>query len=268
VKCARVLELVEDYYYEELDRLAADRLESHLSHCRECSEALESLEEESRLFHVYAKSIEQAEVKPEVWEAVRRRIRDIPRSTCGWRNFIIRSPGRHRQPLSRFGLACTAAVIILLVAIAVGYRYLGSSLTQKKGFAAEAPSTSPQAVSEGQRITPGSQDPRDRLSRDGGFRGGDSPQDRNSVQFAVWSIRRAEEEYIEAIEVLSTALSERKDIIDPQLVALFERDVKAVDRNIAASRKAYRARPRDFDLGQYMLTAYARKLEMLQTLGS
>jgi hypothetical protein len=105
------------------------------------------------------------------------------------------------------------------------------------------------------------------LSRDGA-REGDSAQDRTSVQFAVWSIRRAEEEYIEAIEVLTVALSERKDSIDPRLVASFEREVKAVDRNIAASRKAYRARPRDFDLGQHMLTAYARKLEMLQTLGS
>jgi hypothetical protein len=151
-------------------------------------------------------------------------------------------------------LVCATGVIILLISIAVGYRYLGPEKT-----------TSPlaQAGAEGRGISPGLQDPGGRVDRSG-----DSAGRRNSVQFAEWSIRRAEEQYIEAIEVLSAALSERKDRIDPELVASFERDVKAVDRNIAASRRAYRARPRDFDLGQYMLAVYARKLEMLQTLGS
>jgi Putative zinc-finger len=255
VKCARVLELIEDYHYGELDRRAADRLESHLRHCGECSKAVESLEEESRLFRAYARDIEQAQLKPAVWEAVRRRIRDLPRSRSGWRGLIHRYSDVAAQPRSGLVLACTAAVVILLVSVAVGYRYLD-------------PKPLGRGAAEGQGISPGSQDPGGGLSRDGAARGGDSAQHRSSIQFAEWSIRRAEEQYIEAIEVLSAAFSERKDSIDPQVVASFERDVKAIDRNIAASRKAYRARPRDFDLGQYMLTAYARKLEMLQTLGS
>jgi hypothetical protein len=255
VKCAKALELIEDYHYGELNRRTADRLESHLRRCCECSEAVESLEEESRLFRAYAKSVEQAEVKPAVWEAVRRRITDLPRSRSGWRDLVIRYSGLPGP--SRLGVVCAAAVVILLVSIAVGYRYLGPKKT---------PSPLARGVVEGQGIRP--QDFEGGLSRDGVGREGDSARHRNSVQFAEWSIRRAEEQYIEAIEVLSAAFSERKDRIDPHVVASFERDVKDVDRNIAVSRKAYRARPDDFDLGQYMLTAYARKLEMLQTLGS
>jgi Putative zinc-finger len=255
VNCARVLELIEDYHYGELNRRVADRVKSHLCHCRECSEAVESLEEESRLFRAYARDIEQAELKPVVWEAVRRRIRDLPRSRSGWRDVLLGYSGVAAQPRSGLVLACAATVVILLVSIAVGYRYLD-------------PKHLARGAAEGQGISPGSQEPGGGIARDGAGRGGDSARHRNSIQFAEWSIRRAEEEYLEAIEVLSAALSERKDSIDPQVVASFERDVKAIDRNIAASRKAYRARPRDFDLGQFMLTAYARKLEMLQTLGS
>ena len=241
MKCGKVLQHIEDYHYGELDPRAGERVNSHLRHCHKCSEAFESLQEESRLFRAYARKID-AEVKPVLWEAILHRIRNVSRSTSGWRDLRFRFSGGSHQPPGRSGPAGASAAVILLISIAVGYRYLGS----KPAIHPETPSPLAPGVTEGRGISP----------------------DRNSVQVAEWSIRRAEEQYIEAIEVLSAALSERRDGIDPELVASFERDVRSVDRNIAASRRAYRARPRDFDLGQCMLTAYARKLELLQTLGS
>ena len=248
MKCGRVLELIEDYHYGELGDAVEYRVRSHLRQCGECSEALESLRAESLLFRAYAKSVEVVRMKPAVWEAVLRRIREVPRSRSGWHDLIFPDSELTGRSLVRLGLAF-GAVLVLVMTIAVVFRSLDKSFTGNR-TEVEVPSRAPQAAP---------------LSGGGG---GESARGRDSFQVAVWSIRRAEEEYIEAIEVLTAAVSERKQNLDPQRVASFERDLRAVDRSIGASSRAYRARPRDFDLGQNMLTAYARKLEMLQTLGS
>jgi hypothetical protein len=52
------------------------------------------------------------------------------------------------------------------------------------------------------------------------------------------------------------------------MIADLQSNLKRIDEHIAATRKAYYARPQDPELGLYMLAAYSRKVQLLQELTS
>ena len=85
---------------------------------------------------------------------------------------------------------------------------------------------------------------------------------------AMRSIARAEKEYEKAIRLLTDIVEKRKASLDPQLVAELERNLKAIDENIAATRRAFREHPSDPEYALYMLAAYARKVDLLQEIAS
>jgi hypothetical protein len=47
-----------------------------------------------------------------------------------------------------------------------------------------------------------------------------------------------------------------------------ERNLKAIDENIEATRRAFREHPSDPEYALYMLAAYARKVDLLQEVAS
>ncbi len=85
---------------------------------------------------------------------------------------------------------------------------------------------------------------------------------------AMRSIARAEKEYEKAIGLLSDIVDKRKASLDPRLVAELEKNLKAIDENIAVTRKAFREHPSDPEYALYMLAAYARKVDLLQEIAS
>lgn len=85
---------------------------------------------------------------------------------------------------------------------------------------------------------------------------------------AMRSIARAEKEYENAIRLLSDIVEKQKTTLDPRLVAELERNLKAIDESIAATREAFREHPSDPEYALYMLAAYARKVELLQEVAS
>ena len=88
----------------------------------------------------------------------------------------------------------------------------------------------------------------------------------SSFQSAMRSIERAEQEYLNAITILSALAEKRKPQLDARLVAELEHNLRIIDQAIAATTKAYRARPHDPDLAFYMLSAYRKKVDLLQEL--
>jgi len=88
------------------------------------------------------------------------------------------------------------------------------------------------------------------------------------LESAMRSIARAEKEYEQAIRLLSDIVEKRKATLDPRLVAELEKNLKAIDENIAATRKAFRENPSDPEYALYMLAAYARKVDLLQEVAS
>jgi hypothetical protein len=77
-------------------------------------------------------------------------------------------------------------------------------------------------------------------------------------------IARTEREYVSAIRMLGRAIAKRKDTIDPSAFTQFESSLALIDQSIEKSREALRARPGDPSAGQFLLAAYARKVELMQ----
>ena len=77
-------------------------------------------------------------------------------------------------------------------------------------------------------------------------------------------VRRAEQEYLSAIKILSRDIKRRRAFISPALLSQLETALTEVDRNIAATRSVARHQPRDPVAVQYMASAYEKKVELLR----
>jgi hypothetical protein len=77
-------------------------------------------------------------------------------------------------------------------------------------------------------------------------------------------LRDAEQKYIKAIAILQRDFDKRRSKLDPQLVAKLETSLASIDRTIAETRKAVQQNAGDPIAVQYMLTAYAKKVEVLR----
>jgi alpha-amylase/alpha-mannosidase (GH57 family) len=81
-------------------------------------------------------------------------------------------------------------------------------------------------------------------------------------------IRRAEQQYLSAIEILSSDIRRSRSVISPALLSQLERALTEVDRNIAATQKVAREQPRDPVAVQYLALAYEKKIELLREVTS
>jgi hypothetical protein len=79
-------------------------------------------------------------------------------------------------------------------------------------------------------------------------------------------VRKAEQKYLAAIALLSRDASRQQSRLDPEALAQFDQALAAVDRTIIGTRRAVRAHPNDPVAVQYMLTAYAKKVEVLRQM--
>lgn len=78
-------------------------------------------------------------------------------------------------------------------------------------------------------------------------------------------VREAERKYLAAIAALSRDVG-RRHHADAETAARFERTLAVVDRAIAETRAAARRNPRDPVAVQYMMAAYARKVDILRDI--
>jgi len=208
-------------------------VESHLQGCPECRRELDRLGAEEGMYRRYAESLErELEVNPGMWESVRARLRESRES-------------RHRARLFGSLLPASSWARQLIFASAVALLSVAATLIVVRYY------------SPGAR---GLQAPQRAASGEAG-----RPQ---SLEDALRSIRRAEQDYLQAIRVLNAIVEKERPSMDPRVLAEFEKNLRLIDENIAATRAAYHARPLDAYLAQYMLAAYGRKVELLQEVSS
>ena len=79
-------------------------------------------------------------------------------------------------------------------------------------------------------------------------------------------VARAEREYQGAIRLLDRAIARRRDGLDPAILAQYQSSLALIDSSIETSRQALRDHPRDPAAGQFLLAAYARKVELMQEI--
>jgi len=74
----------------------------------------------------------------------------------------------------------------------------------------------------------------------------------------------ADQTYDHAVSDLEQVLAEGRDRLDPRTYAVIERNLRAIDRAIAESRRALEADPGNVYLNNHLATARQRKLSLLR----
>lgn len=301
MNCKECLAVIEEYLDHELDQHTSDAVATHVASCIECAQKYEELKDEQQVYALYEREIE---LTPALWNGVQARLEKesreqqapTPQPARRLRDWFA---GAFRGP--RLSPALTAALVILAIGITVAVmKYVNSHTgTAPNGIASQpgAPGgvgPSPRAASAGT--------PQDRKGVDEGVDGEKKDREPGVAQATTGGtadkagvvqvadrrdakrpgqkldaplgqtpdqlVREAEQKYLTAIAILSRDVNRRRSRLDPEVIARFDQTIAAIDRSIAETRRAVRAQPDDPVAVQYMLTAYAKKVEVLKEIAS
>ncbi len=244
MNCQEIHRHIEDFHYGELDEKTTSHVRTHLRSCAECTRALEALDAEDNIYQAYSDELNRhLNVSPEMWGRIRNGL-DAPESRRVGRLLSDRLADFSSRLFPGSSVLRQAAFAVVIVVISVGATLMAVHYyrAQNAGFA------------DGRAV--GVPEPLKRVGT------------QNSLEDAILTIRLAERDYNNAIDVLSRIVDRRKSSLDPRLVAEVERNLKTIDESIAATRAAYHANLSDPDLAHYMLTAYEKKVELLLELAS
>ncbi len=258
---------LEDFLYGELSESRASEIRAHLAGCGDCAAARDELERENELF---ARYYEQTAIEPSaaMWETIREQIRAeaVPlredKADGGW---LAGMPGSGAFSwLFSPSILRQAAFSLLLIALtaAVTTWVLRRGRDELKPIETKeltSASPSPPATATPPEIVPPPKKSRAAVPRA-------TPRARvlSDQGLINQQIARAEREYRNAIRLLDSAIAGRKNGFDPGLIKQYESSLALIDSSIAASRRALRERPNDLAAGQFLLAAYARKVELMQ----
>ena len=82
-------------------------------------------------------------------------------------------------------------------------------------------------------------------------------------------VRDAEAKYLAAIKMLSEDVNRKRTRLDPQVAARFDETLATIDRSIAETRRTVlQQRSNDPIAVQYMLSAYAKKVEVMREMAA
>ena len=265
--------LVEEYFDGELDTHTALKVSHHLDDCPSCSTVLESLSTEQSVYANYGSDVE---VSPELWAGVRRRIeaeRPPIQRSGSWLRKVLALP-----PVSA---PVTVGLVVLAVALTVVMmRYLSSSpprVVSESAVTQGTPQATPEMQNEVAVVSPRkSEKPifaKDKVTKKDGLTNatrdrrsqspsGDVPKTKDPRRLVL----EAEQKYLAAIAMLSRSVDRKRSRLNPATKAKLEQALSSIDRTIAATRKLVRRHPDDPVAAQYMLTAYAKKVDMLREL--
>jgi anti-sigma factor RsiW len=261
---------LEDFLYGELAEARASQVRAHLAGCGACASAHALLERENDLFAQY---YEEKAVEPsaEMWLAIRERIRSedlSPHSKkVGWVADLADSSAF--AWLLRPSLLRQAVFSVFLVALTVVVTtwVLKRGKEEVKLVEREIPASSrsttttatPPPLPAPSPKQSEAKQPEVAIRRLGRRVKRLSDEGRINIQIA-----RAEHEYRQAIRLLDSAIAKRKEGLSPEIVRQYQNSLALIDSSIAASRRALHEHPNDLAAGQFLLAAYAKKVELMQ----
>lgn len=270
--------LVEEYFDGELDAPTALKVRHHLHSCASCSSVLKTLSAEQS---VYANYKSDAEISPELWAGIRQRIEvegsPLRASTterfASWLRNAFALP-----PVS--GPVAVGLVVLAVVLTVVVMRYisgpkedLSQAAVTKDAPPQARPTTQdePAVVATGKIEDPVRDDdnvkkPKALAAATVDRRSPSPTRDYQKTSDPRRLVREAEQKYLAAIAMLTRSVDRRRSRLDPATVAELNQALSSIDRTIAATRKVVRRHPDDPVAAQYMLTAYAKKVDVLREL--
>src|SRR5262245_1544045 len=301
MNCERCKNELEDFLYDELGEARAAEVRAHLADCAVCAALSDEIEQENEIF---GRFYEQTSIEPaaEMWETIRARINSEARERAridrgAWspafrpldsgglkaglqalcRMARAGAFGRLLAPAMLRQAAFAALLVALSVAATTIYLKLGDNGPKyvAKNGGEPAPTQPPQ-----QGVTP-TPSPSVGVPRDGEKPNNSAltpkdakpPVDRaapprrlTDQELMNRQIARAEREYQKAIMLLDQAIAKQRDRLDPALIKQYESSLVSIDNSINASRRAFIERPDDPIAGQFLLAAYAKKLDLMQDI--
>jgi hypothetical protein len=283
--CHECLSLLEEDLDNKLEGRLAGVLSSHLAVCPDCTREYEMLRRERTIYNQYSSS-SRIEVSPAFWSGVARRLEEEsnPVRTSHWR---ILKEWFTPATTPRFAVVWAASLLFAAIGISALVLKYGHLYRQEARNEDHVQETRRSVAQTSQRSGPpirleveGSGLPtqpsglpnlpvpqKQQPKRESGSRASGSirAEGGRAVQELV---EQAEQKYLAAIRILSRDVKKRGPDRDPELHERMEKTLALIDRTIADTRQAVRQRPTDPDAVRYMLTAYAKKVEVLQEMAS
>jgi len=281
MRCEESLALMDQYFDGELGEPNASLVAGHLAVCTACDKAYGKLKREQDF---YLRHECEAVVSPAFWSNVLAKAAQEPEPAArsawsfAWlRERLINTLGEVRA--LRFSPLLTAALVILSVGVTVGvmrYINLRERAAEQQALARNggnllAPRAAHGSTPSGAKETSNEMAANKSLAATTSEANGKShhqPKPLLRQQTPDELVRKAEQKYIAAIALLSRDANRRRPRIDPAALAQFDQALASVDRTIIGTRRAVRAHPTDPVAVQYMLMAYAKKVEVLRQMVS
>jgi hypothetical protein len=278
MKCEESLAMIEEYFDGELDPQTGELLLTHIRNCALCAGELQQLTQEHQAYQKYERRVD---VNPALWAGVRSRIvaddsvQPLPllqRWQIGFNN--LRS--------LRFSVPVLALLVMLaVVATVMVMNYLAAKKLPDQ--MASSPDSRLQ-VNQAETPNPGASRKRNEpevlvkeeveklngavkrtvtrtASRNSAYKA--NPAEARTPSQLV---RDAEKNYLTAIAMLTRDVAQRPSQLDSGTRAKLDGALASIDRTISATRRAVQENPNDPVAVQYMLTAYAKKVDVLKEM--
>jgi hypothetical protein len=281
MKCEECQQFLEEYIDGELEMKLAAQVSAHASNCSDCSKAYQELKQELEVYAHYQRDVE---VTPALWAGVEARIRHEkaalrPRGLAGLRErlaVLFATP--------RFSPALAAALVLVAIGLTVVVMSVMNSQNNNQPLATDLPPQQSSPNNANKPVEPPAPKPdekRDELAGDGKDTDKQAPvekENKPAVQKQLVAkappkqadpaqlVREAEQKYIAAISILSRDVNRRRSQIDPTVLARFDNALSDIDRTINETRRVVREHPDDPIALQYLLSAYAKKVDALRDM--
>lgn len=271
---------LEDFIAGELETAQAASVRAHLSSCAECRQFQALIERENE---AYANFYAQTSMEPssEMWATISNRIGSETSGSTSTRTIL---DGREKRSFidwfrtPSFVRQFAAAAALVLISVFLTW-FIVSRASRPDGGSQLATNVTPTPVSTSTPLAISTPKPEENKTT---IAGGSvdkaptrsKPATRPATALAPLTedqqiqqqIARTEGEYLKAIRLLDRAIVKRKDTLDADTMAQYKSSLALIDDSIDKSRAALRKQPGDLAAGQFLLAAYARKVDLMQEI--
>lgn len=291
MNCEDCFFMLDDYLEAELDAACAFQIKEHLSICAGCQKHFAGLKKERELYLAYSSEMKTF---PAVWNDIKKGIEEVDRNRSGaYVSLHRRFGGRLNFLLFNPSFIAWAALSLLIIAGAITglIKYTSSEkvLETKNVSQNQEPNFIPpikNIVRENEKpiinddgdkvrrqlIRTAAADQNTKLVKNP-FLKRKSPDIYISRPAAAErcltsneAVRKAEQEYIKAIDMLNSDIRNRREQILPEKNSMLEQSLAKIDLAIKETQQAVSKQPGDPVAIQYMTAAYAKKIELLRTI--
>jgi anti-sigma factor RsiW len=279
MRCEECQSLIEGHFDGELDASAVGLVAGHLATCASCARAYRKLEREQDFYFRHESDVEAS---PAFWSGVFAKAAqdrcEEAAARSGWNLHSLWE--RFAWSLGkigaiRFGPLSTAAMVLITIGVTAGvmkYIYSRERVSERAVSSHPPRATGRQMQPEdlaGSKVAKAGEP--QVVDQTRGVRSEARQRDQKPAadrrrQAPEELVREAEQKYLAAIALLSRDANRRRPRLDSESLAQFDQTLAAVDRTIADTRRAVRGRPDDPIVVQYMLAAYAKKVEVLKQM--